>query len=341
MLGMQVKTQHARSGYLLALAISLVSLATPGLAAEISIIDRSTKGAIIAIEGDLEIGDGEKFATLIRPPGPGLIIFDSNGGNLLAGLRIGEIARSRGFSTLVLDGRTCASACALAWLGGERRLLSPQARLGFHAAYALKNGANEVSGSANALVGAYLDRLNIPYEAIYELTDAGPDSIRWLTVADANRLGIPTETFQLDNHPTERVALRASTPQQRATEVMSAYFSAGSSDAITATTWLSEHYAPSVLFYGHPTSSAEILRSKHAFVTRWPERLYIPIMKSVTVNCSTDGRVCLISGQVQFECRSDTRSAYSAGLASFSLTVDVSRSSPSITGERSRVLNRR
>ena len=122
----------------MALSISLGLMAGRAVAANISILDRSSAGSMIAVEGDLELGDGEKFATLVRAPGPGLIIFDSNGGNLLAGLRIGELARSRGFSTLVLDGRTCASACALAWLGGERRFLGPGARLGFHAAYASK-----------------------------------------------------------------------------------------------------------------------------------------------------------------------------------------------------------
>ena len=328
-------------GGVLALAISLAFMASRAIAADISILDKSTTGTMIAIEGDLELGDGEKFATLIRAPGPGLVIFNSNGGNLLAGLRIGELARSRGFSTLVLDDRTCASACALAWLGGERRFLGPNARLGFHAAYASKDGTNQISGSANALVGAYLDRLNIPYEAIYELTDAGPESIRWLTVDEANRLGIPARLFQLNGGPTEHAAARAVTPRQRALEAMNAYFSAGSSDALTATSWLSAHYATSVVFYGRSTAVAEVLRNKRAFVKRWPERLYIPIVKSVVVDCSRDGRSCLIKGPVEYECRSHTRGAYSAGLASFSLTIDVSSSIPRVTGERSKVLVRR
>jgi len=333
--------QAERLGCAISLAVLMALTSDPAFAAEISILNKSSAGTMIAVEGTLELGDGEKFATLARTPGPGLVVFDSNGGNLLAGLRIGELARARGFSTLVLDGRTCASACALAWLGGEQRFLGASARLGFHAAYESKDGANLVSSSANALVGAYLDRLSIAYETIYELTDAGPESIRWLTVADANRLGISTKLFQLDGGPSERAAFHAVTPRQRALEAMNAFFNAGSSDALTATSWLSAHYAASVIFYGRPTSAGEILRNKRAFVTRWPERLYIPVTKDVIVNCSKDGRSCVVSGPVQFECRSLTRGAYSAGLASFSLNMDVSSEFPRIMGERSEVLVRR
>jgi hypothetical protein len=49
---------------------------------------------------------------------------------LVAGLRIGEAIRRMGFSTIVPDGRHCASACAFAWLGGIERFIGTDARIG-------------------------------------------------------------------------------------------------------------------------------------------------------------------------------------------------------------------
>src|SRR5260370_28074085 len=71
-----------------------------------------------------------------RPPLSPLRLFHcSHGGSLVTGLRIGEAIRRKGFSTIVPDGRRCASACAFAWLGGIERSIGTDARLGFHAAY--------------------------------------------------------------------------------------------------------------------------------------------------------------------------------------------------------------
>ena len=79
--------------------------------------------------------------------------FRSVGGSIVAGIKIGEAIRIKGFSTLVEEG--CASACALAWLGGIPRYATAQARIGFHAAYNAQSG--EETGVGNALVGAYLN----------------------------------------------------------------------------------------------------------------------------------------------------------------------------------------
>ena len=51
------------------------------------------------------------------------IVFNSDGGNLLAGIEIGKTIRLKSFATAVLDGLRCASACAFAWLGGSPRFM--------------------------------------------------------------------------------------------------------------------------------------------------------------------------------------------------------------------------
>jgi hypothetical protein len=63
------------------------------------------------------------------------VVFNSNAGNLLAGIEIGKTIRLKSFATAVLDGLRCASSCAFAWLGGSPRFMEQGARIGFHAAY--------------------------------------------------------------------------------------------------------------------------------------------------------------------------------------------------------------
>ncbi len=322
--------------------MGVMMIMSPVDAAEITILHRGRAATVVGIEGQLELADGEKFATLIRPLGTTIVLFNSPGGNLLAGLRIGQLIHSRQFSTLVPDDSVCASACALAWVGGTQRYLGPKSRLGFHAAYMLDGETSRVSGSANAIVGAYLDRLGLGDEAIYALTDADPDDVRWLDVAGANRLGIAVREFRVDTvTPPPVAAPPIYSARQRANAIVTAYFNAGSSDGVSALQWLTSHYAPLVDFYGKATSAQSVLKEKAAFVRRWPERIYIPIDKATATVCSLDGRICRVTGTMQYEARSYSRGAYSAGLASFAITVAIRGNRSMITEESGRVLVRR
>jgi hypothetical protein len=97
--------------------------------------------------------------------------------------------------TLVPTGVQCASACALAWLGGTKRLMGPGALIGFHAASVSQNGQTIETGVGNALLAAYLNKLGLPDRAIVFITQAHPDDITWLTMADAEREGIDVSLF--------------------------------------------------------------------------------------------------------------------------------------------------
>jgi len=61
-----------------------------------------------------------EFAKKTRPDAP--IEFTSPGGNLLAGLKLGELIRNGGYDTSL--GQLCASACAYAIMGGVRRYIA-------------------------------------------------------------------------------------------------------------------------------------------------------------------------------------------------------------------------
>src|SRR5262249_30341744 len=106
------------TAYSLLFYLSLLSFFSPEIthAADMDVHD-SPPGAIVT--GIIVPGDADQFVHRLQLLKPGAkIILQSPGGNLLAGLRIGEFIRAKDFETMVAPGHLCASACALIWLGG-------------------------------------------------------------------------------------------------------------------------------------------------------------------------------------------------------------------------------
>ncbi|HEX3496944.1 MAG TPA: hypothetical protein VHT02_07200 [Methylocella sp.] len=174
-----------------AAAFAWMATAHCAQAATIS-VEPSVSGqpARVLVGGDVEPGDGDQFRSKTSFLSKAIIAFRANGGSVVAGIQIGESIRLRGLATAVTGTARCASTCALAWLGGVRRLMIPEARIGFHAAY---NTEGQETGVGNALVGAYLNKIGLPYAAVIYITKASPDSMTWLSVADAEKRGIEVE----------------------------------------------------------------------------------------------------------------------------------------------------
>src|SRR6266853_5597138 len=104
-------------------------------AASIEVSPSRDGPAIVVIQGPLVLNDVEDFRTKIMTLPNAVVALQSDGGSLVAGIRIGTLIRMRNFPTLVPNGSRCASACAIAWLGGTRRFLGERSQVGFHAAY--------------------------------------------------------------------------------------------------------------------------------------------------------------------------------------------------------------
>lgn len=159
--------------------------------------------AIIVVTGTLNLDDGQKFADAITGYDTGLVVLSSDGGNLLAALRIGTLIRSTNFATAVRDKSECVSACAIAWLGGAARYLGTDALVGFHAFYTVgDNGQLTENGVGNALVGAYLNRIGLSDSAIIYVTQSHPKEMTWLNVDQARLRGIEVAILP----PTEKPA---------------------------------------------------------------------------------------------------------------------------------------
>jgi hypothetical protein len=172
-----------------AVLVTTISVAN---AAEITVSKVKNNQYAVLIEGDIEIGDDQKFDRLTRKilPGGAMVGLISDGGSLPAGLNIGLTIRNKRFDTLVLEKTKCLSVCALAWLAGVERFVTAESYIGFHGAYRIENDQATVSGAGNAVVGAYLARLGFSYDAIYTLTKTKPDDMLWMTGELAQKLGI-------------------------------------------------------------------------------------------------------------------------------------------------------
>ena len=107
---------------------------------------------IIVADGDITRDTSKYFRKfLATSPLDGsifVVALNSPGGDLLGGLELGRLIRSENLHTAVLKFRrhplsgelireseepgSCFSACALAFLGGNRRELISESKLGFH-----------------------------------------------------------------------------------------------------------------------------------------------------------------------------------------------------------------
>ena len=183
----------------------LISTAVPSYAAQINAGQSS-----ISIEGQIELKDVEAFKAVASRMTSATVNLKSPGGQVGAAIAIGELIRVMGYGTNVKE--FCASACALIWLSGHPRYMSSTARIGFHAAYDAAN--QQATSSGNAVVGAYLNKLGLSYNAIAFMTQAPPKNLAYMTPNDAKKFGIEVTVTDRVTGVPQRPAV-ANTPFQR------------------------------------------------------------------------------------------------------------------------------
>lgn len=194
-------------------AILVVCVRLPALAIEIKITDRVIDGRrVFALAGVFEVNDDAKFDAALKNVDKAMIDMDSPGGNLFAGIAIGERIGQRRYYTMVSDRKNCASACGLAWLGGTRRYVVATGRVGFHAAYVSGPEGKRETGMGNAVIGEYLGRrVRLDRSGVMCITAAPPDTLNWLTPDMARACKIPyqhvartAEIEELGRHSASR-----------------------------------------------------------------------------------------------------------------------------------------
>ena len=306
-------------------------------AAEIEIKRLDNGSALIVIEGDFEHGDIDTFRTKAASlsTAKAAVAFRSDGGSLVAGIRIGTLIREKKFATVIPDGASCASACALAWLGGTRRFMGQGASVGFHAAYILKSYGPIESGSGNAILGAYLNQLGLSENAILHVTKTAPTSIQWMSLEDVNEQGIAVAALS-PQHAAQgsgTAGVAAGSPERRATDFVRALLGQWSRPAAEALPALEGLYAETVVYHGNSTPRDAVLRSKRRIADRWSERTYTIRPGSLTATCAKGGGACRVKGVVTWKYFEPKTTKRSSGHGSFEYRVDLAGAAPQIAAE--------
>jgi hypothetical protein len=310
---------------------------------------RSNNGVnIIIITGALENGDEKQFIRTALDFDSATVILESPGGNLRAGLEIGKAIRLKGFSTYVADGEYCASACALAWLGGERRLMSNSARIGFHGAYQERNGEKVTTSAGNALVGAYLSQLGLSERAIIYITQANPTSMMWLSLNDAQRLGISVEPFDIASTQQQKTQPKTPAPppnisvsrlEDEAVKFFAEIQRVWSLENYNSLSTIESFYSNNVVYYGKTISREQVMREKTDFAYRWSRRQYRPIGGTVKASCTPTGS-CSVTGLVSWWAENAQQRTTSTGTAELNLGIQIINAIPKISIEDGRVISR-
>lgn len=176
-------------------------------------------GTRILASGVIESDSHQKLSAFIAsapkyaiPPRP-TIVFDSPGGSLAGGVALGRFIRNRGYDTALeenveeefltggLNGSTslryvatdtmCASACAIAFLGGRSRSITPNAHFGVHQFYSTNgNLGDSVTQVKMTELALYIEEMGVDRRLLDFATSAGPNSMRWLGDREVRELRI-------------------------------------------------------------------------------------------------------------------------------------------------------
>jgi hypothetical protein len=197
------------------LASGVVQAALP-LATEFDIpyqVRVNSDGTVLEVSGSFSWALPQNIqAILAANPQIHVVHLESPGGHVLPAVQLATIIQQHKLETYV--SRLCASACTVAFLGGQQRWLGPVARLGFHQAYAPGFPADR----ANALLQSAYETFAVPssfiahvlrtphteiwyptqneLRAVHYFTGSPPASLLALVSSPLPRLGDSTQSLR-------------------------------------------------------------------------------------------------------------------------------------------------
>ncbi len=119
----------------------------------------------LKIEGEMGVGSTRALmSALARHPQVRVLEITSPGGLLTEGHGMARVALQRTLNTQANG--VCASACTLVFVAGERRLLAPQASLGFHRSHRLGEGFSTGWSSVDHFVANFYRNRGVPEDFI-------------------------------------------------------------------------------------------------------------------------------------------------------------------------------
>jgi hypothetical protein len=171
---------------------------------------------VIAAQGEIIEGTPDAFLNFVRENVGGgklhgIVLLDSPGGKVVASMELGQAIRRLGMAVIVarpaadqsgnemsLVGGRCYSACVYALMGGRRRVIPPQSRVGVHRMFnystnfdlaegGLVRERNYDDGGMRAMLSNYASSMGVSKDLVYLAERTSPDQLYMLTPADISR----------------------------------------------------------------------------------------------------------------------------------------------------------
>ena len=321
----------------------------------------------VVVEGEFAASDDlSLFTNAVRANQATIVSFNSPGGNVYKAIELGRLIRKLGLSTVQVRGLECASACALAFLGGVSRGAQPGS-IGVH-----KSSFSDDSLSARDAVSAIQEltadvityivemgcdpsllRLALKYESddIRYLSGSEMEQFRVTWLADdqpsraqqaedmAPDTGIPMPTAKpelSETSPTVPVP-KPWPPRSEIVEFVRSVLDSHSRDSPAAIRDVIWAYASEVEYFGKPTRLSSVVADKRAYFDRWPERYYA--MRLPTVSVEGGKEACEVAGYMDWAVQSRPRNRKASGAATFRYLVANTPSGLRIVLEDSKIVS--
>jgi len=132
-----------------------------------------------------------------------IVLLSSPGGDLTQAIIMGEIIRSRGLATAVgvasaagqIEPSFCASACVLAYAGGQPRYGVEGSALGVHRFVTSMPGSDPVAETQRTagMVLSYLTKMGVSSSVVEAMSETR--DVRWLGPREASAMNLVTDPF--------------------------------------------------------------------------------------------------------------------------------------------------
>ena len=144
--------------------------------------------AVIELNGEITSGSALAFRrTLLAAPDARILVLNSPGGSVTAGLLIADDVHTRKLATVIPAGSTCASACSYIFLAGNER--QADGRLGVHQMWAEQPDLEAAQMSIADVIDT-LNRFGTPIGVVTIMFRTPPDDMYYFSADEAVRYGI-------------------------------------------------------------------------------------------------------------------------------------------------------
>jgi hypothetical protein len=128
---------------------------------------------------------------------------------------------------------------------------------------------------------------------------------------------------------------------ERTASIASRYLQIWSSNDASPIAGVPYMYGPTVMFYGHRYTQADLIAEKRRAINQWPVRRYVHRPGTLKVVCNPSAMKCAARSTIDFSVGNPNRGTYKSGSAKFDLGVSFAQRHPVILYEGGSLNSRR